>query len=181
MADINEMYEKAVAGDTEAQFSLAVALENGEGVARDINQAIAWYLRVAEKGFASAQYNLGNCYQDDSLQAKDYAASAYWYGKAAEQGHLNATYMLAMCYKNGEGVAEDHKKMKELLQFAAGKGHEPSIRMLDKIKQIEKESYSEARRINSANTGAGKKGCLGSVLLLLLFTTGLITILSFIS
>ena len=35
---------------------------NGRGVAQDDAEAVAWYRRGAEQGFANAQYNLGVMY-----------------------------------------------------------------------------------------------------------------------
>jgi len=35
---------------------------NGDGVAKDAEQAVSWYRRAAEAGHADAQFNLGICY-----------------------------------------------------------------------------------------------------------------------
>ena len=49
----------AEAGDAEAQNNLGLMYFNGRGVAQDEAEAVAWYRRAAEQGFANAQYNLG--------------------------------------------------------------------------------------------------------------------------
>jgi len=40
----------------------ACATLNGDGVAKDAEQAVSWYRRAAEAGHAAAQFNLGICY-----------------------------------------------------------------------------------------------------------------------
>ncbi len=39
--------------------------ENGEGVAKDDKQAVYWYRKAADQGYASAQYNLGLMYEKE--------------------------------------------------------------------------------------------------------------------
>jgi len=39
--------------------SLGVCYVNGDGVAKDAEQAVSWYRRAAEAGHADAQFNLG--------------------------------------------------------------------------------------------------------------------------
>ena len=37
-------------------------MKNGEGVEQDFKEAVKWYQKAAEQGFAGAQYNLGAMY-----------------------------------------------------------------------------------------------------------------------
>jgi len=39
--------------------SWAIATPNGDGVAKDAEQAVSWYRRAAEAGHTDAQFNLG--------------------------------------------------------------------------------------------------------------------------
>jgi hypothetical protein len=48
--------ERAKGGDADAQFNLGVMYDNGEGVPEDDAEAVKWYRRAAEQGFAEAQY-----------------------------------------------------------------------------------------------------------------------------
>jgi TPR repeat protein len=36
--------------------------ENGDGVEKDVAEAVNWYRRAAEQGYSTAQFNLGDCY-----------------------------------------------------------------------------------------------------------------------
>ena len=46
-------------GSAEAQFSLGVAYDTGQGVAQDSAEALRWYRLAADQGHASAQFNVG--------------------------------------------------------------------------------------------------------------------------
>ena len=46
-------------GNAEARFSLGVMYFGGEGIAQDKREAVSWYQKAAERGYAKAQYNLG--------------------------------------------------------------------------------------------------------------------------
>jgi TPR repeat protein len=47
----------AAAGNYNAQHSLACSYRDGEGVARNINEAARWFLAAAEQGWTAAQCN----------------------------------------------------------------------------------------------------------------------------
>jgi len=42
--------------------------DKGQGVPQDYAEAVTWYRKAAEKGFAEAQYNLGTmCYRGQGV------------------------------------------------------------------------------------------------------------------
>ena len=56
-------YRKAAdRGYAAAQYGLAFAYANGEGVTKDLKRAVNWYRKSAEQGFAWGQSNLGRMY-----------------------------------------------------------------------------------------------------------------------
>ena len=61
---------------------------------QDYEEAVKWYRKAAEQGYASAQYNLGVCYYNGKGVEQDYEEVVKWYRKAAEQGHPRAQYHL---------------------------------------------------------------------------------------
>jgi TPR repeat protein len=63
--------KKAEAGDAEAQVKVGIAYGNGEGVAKNIHQAVYWYRKSAENGNRYGQYNLGYCYYQGLGVTKD--------------------------------------------------------------------------------------------------------------
>ena len=46
--------------------------DRGERVPQDYAEAIKWYRKAAEQGYASAQYNLGIMYDDGEGVPQDY-------------------------------------------------------------------------------------------------------------
>ncbi len=70
-------------------------------------EAVDWFRKAAEQGYAEGQYWLGWCYRDGHGVAKDKSMAVYWYRKAAEQGHASGQYWLGFYYYWGQGVAED--------------------------------------------------------------------------
>ena len=61
---------------------------------RDYTQAVVWFRKAAEQGYAEAQNYLGRCYYFGYGVSKDYNQAKYWYRKAAEQGDVYAKEQL---------------------------------------------------------------------------------------
>jgi uncharacterized protein len=104
---ISELRARAEGGDAAAQHKLGVAYNAGEGVPRDLAQAVAWYRKAAEQGHPTAQYNLGAMYASGRGVKQDLGQAAAWYGKSAEQGRAAAQFVIAGMYERGEGVTKD--------------------------------------------------------------------------
>ena len=60
---------------------------NGEGVPQSDRQAVAWYSKAAEQGFAHAQYNLGMMYNNGAGVSQNRDKAREWLRKAAAQGY----------------------------------------------------------------------------------------------
>ena len=82
------------AGVAEDLRQQAVALEHGEGVARDPVQAAALYCRSARLGDMQAQYNLGWMYANGRGVQRSDAVAAFFFHAAAQQGLGVAQRML---------------------------------------------------------------------------------------
>jgi len=81
---------------------------NGDGVAKDAEQAVSWYRRAAEAGHAVAQYNVGVCYAQWRRCCQGCrACNVRGTGCSAEAGHPDAQLHLGVCYYHGNGVAKD--------------------------------------------------------------------------
>lgn len=134
-------YRKAAEqGHAAAQCSLGVMYDSGQKQrerergeitslcqltvgGRDDQQAVAWYRKAAELGYAAAQCNLGVMYTKGRGVAQDYQQAIDWYRKAAEQGYLEADCELAAMYIFGNGVDRDIEKGLDMLREAAEKGY----------------------------------------------------------
>lgn len=54
-------------------------------MAKDLQQAVYWYKKAANQGYANAQYNLGALYANGDGVAKDVNQARFWWNKAANQ------------------------------------------------------------------------------------------------
>src|SRR6266851_10457667 len=109
----NEFYslrEPAAAGDALAQFALANHYFHGLGVPQDYSQALLWYGKSANQGFAPAQNLLGYMYQHKFGVPRDYKRALAYYRSAAKQGYALGEYNLGVLFENGVGVKRDYKQ-----------------------------------------------------------------------
>ena len=86
-----------------AQTSLAMLLEEGNGVQKDVEEAAVWLENAAANGEPLAQFRLARMCQTGKIVATDEDA-VYWYRMAAEQGYAVAQNNLATLYERGRGV-----------------------------------------------------------------------------
>ncbi len=82
------MQKAAEQGNVDAQSLLGAMYANGEGVAQDYKQAVAWTRKAAEQGNVDAQRLLGAMYFNGSGVAQDDKQAVAWFRKAAEQGNV---------------------------------------------------------------------------------------------
>ena len=54
-------------------------------MAKDLQQAVYWYEKAANQGYANAQYNLGALYANGDGVAKDVNQARFGWNKAANQ------------------------------------------------------------------------------------------------
>ncbi|MDE7413285.1 MAG: sel1 repeat family protein [Muribaculaceae bacterium] len=117
-----ELFRK-IDGDKEAQYYIGVMYAIGYGVTKDYQEALKWYRKAAEQGFAEAMCNLGVTYQNGDGVAKDYKEAVKWYRKAAEQGNARAPYNLGVMYYYGLGVTQDYQEAVKWYRKAAELGN----------------------------------------------------------
>lgn len=121
-SSLDDIRVKANQGDPSAQLQLAVAYDQGRGVAKDPVEAAAWCKKAAEQNYAPAQNCIGSMYQFGQGVTKDYGESVRWYRKAADQGHGEALTNLGAMYDQGLGVKEDKAEAAKLYREGAEKG-----------------------------------------------------------
>jgi len=93
----------AEAGLAKAQVQLALALAKGEGTS-DLQEAVAWMQRAAEKGDPEAMYKLGVALLMGRGIEKDPQRSTAWIAAAAHKGFAEAQNALGVAHLAGEGV-----------------------------------------------------------------------------
>jgi TPR repeat protein len=99
-------------GYNKAQASLAWMYHTGNGVKRDLQQAIGWYTLAAEQNHAIAQNNLATFYENGLEVIPDEKAAFILYKKSAESGYSFAQYNLGRMYAEGRGTPKNIKEAK---------------------------------------------------------------------
>ncbi len=106
--DLENLRARAEQSDAEAQNELGNAYNEGlAGLKQDHTEALKWYRRAAERGFAMAQYNLGLAYELGHGVPADDQQAFKLYLLAAEQGFGPAQFNVGNMYANGRGIARD--------------------------------------------------------------------------
>jgi len=105
----DETIRAAEGGDTRSQNRLGNAYfygsdthcTNGRTISKDDAEAVAWYRKAAEQGYAGGQNNLGVMYMKGRGIRQDDVEAVAWYRKAAEQGYAGGQNNLGWMYMKG--------------------------------------------------------------------------------
>jgi TPR repeat protein/Zn-dependent protease with chaperone function len=107
MQEVRTVRASAAGGDSDAQNKLGMMYASGKSVAQDDAQAVFWWSKASERGYAEAQYNLAQMFLLGRGVTHDDVAAFQWAGRAAEQGHAAAENILGTMYASGRGVSKD--------------------------------------------------------------------------
>lgn len=118
-----ELLERAMAGDINAQVALAEYCKNSQN---DNSSAFRWWYRAAESGHALAQYQVGLCLLNGVGIVQNVEEAVSWFQKAVEQGNVQAQYQLGLCYADGIGVTKDPFAAMSWFHRAAEQGYAPA-------------------------------------------------------
>jgi len=116
--------ERAAAdGDSSAQLRLGKAYHRGDGVIRNLPEALRWYMRAAEHQNPDAAYLLAKMYLEGTGVEKDNATAIKWFRMAASQKHPGAMNALGNIYALGKGAPKDLRMAATWFELAAQCGH----------------------------------------------------------
>jgi polysaccharide biosynthesis/export protein len=118
--DLNRVLNQAEAGDSTAQYEMAVRCADGEGVPQNYRRAMAWFARAAANGNAHAQWELGLGYLKGIGVPQDERKAAEWFKTAANQGDVRAQSALSDLFFDGRGVPRDYVRAYTWASIAAG-------------------------------------------------------------
>ena len=68
---LRELQARAKQGDANAQYQLGTMYDNGQGVPKDVKEAVKWYRLAAEQGNTSAQKRFGELVLQDFVYGSD--------------------------------------------------------------------------------------------------------------
>lgn len=137
-------------GDVAAMRNIGHLYRWGQGVEKDVRQAMQWYRKAAEKGFSRAQANLASIYlQGDEGVPVDYAEAYKWFAAAAVQNLAVAQYNLGLMYELGLGIEKSEPRALGWYNLAAKAGQPEAI---ERLSQLVKNT--EAPLVSGVNIAA---------------------------
>lgn len=99
------LWRAAQHGLSAAQNNLGVILSNGDGVRKDIDDALWWMRKAFHTGDTCAAQNIALTYR----QVGDLRAAVKWFRKSADGGDGDALIQLGIHYYWGKGVRKNLK------------------------------------------------------------------------
>jgi TPR repeat protein len=100
-----------------ADFEKGTQYERGRGVTLDYAQALSWYRKAADGGYAPAEFAVGRMIAAGHGVARDEQAAQEWYRRAAEHGFAEAQVTLAGNLLTGTGSADGQPDKIEALKW----------------------------------------------------------------
>jgi localization factor PodJL len=137
----------AIAGDTAAEFEVALRFAQGRGVPPDPQQAAHWLELAAQQGLAPAQFRLGGLYERGLGVKKDLTEARTLYLAAAAKGNGKAMHNLAVLYVEGINGPGDYHTAALWFHKAAERGIADSqynLGILYERGSGEAQNYAEA-------------------------------------
>ena len=118
--DVNRILNRAGAGDSIAQYEMALRYADGEGVPQNYRDAMAWFAKAAANGNDNAQWKLGLGYIKGIGVPHDERKAVVWFKRAANHGDIRAQSALSDLYLSGRGVPRDYVRAYTWASIATG-------------------------------------------------------------
>ncbi|WP_375752857.1 tetratricopeptide repeat protein [Vibrio sp. HN007] len=113
-----ELFKELADSDvTEAQTNLANMYLLGLGTEKDVNTAIYYLTKAAEKGDRLARYRLGEIYYRGDDVVSNYLLARQYVVQAMEQKYLPAYLIMASMLEHGYGITQDVVRAYSLYRF----------------------------------------------------------------
>jgi hypothetical protein len=85
VAAFERLSSLALQGSGDAEYKLGCLYQNGQGVPRNLDEAVTWFLAAANHDMTAAAATLGLLYSLGLGVPKDADLSADWFSRAAQQ------------------------------------------------------------------------------------------------
>ncbi|MBY0564198.1 MAG: sel1 repeat family protein [Hyphomonadaceae bacterium] len=145
-AGLQLLRRAAEAGLAPAQYRLAKAYENGEGVERDLTRARDLTERAAAGGNCRAMHDAGVFLARGEGAPMDEAEAARWFRAAAERGVADSQYNLGILHQQGRGVTQSAADALYWFLVAARRNDINAVeRAVEVATQLTPEQVAEAR------------------------------------
>jgi TPR repeat protein len=126
-----EFYDRARAGDRDAQTLLARIYCGGVAIGRDdlagqefsdAERALYWFHEAAKQGHAEAETATGTMLTKGEGADVDHQDAIRWFQSAADQGEAEAMRRLGLAYAQGYGVEPNFAKAMKWWRLASEAG-----------------------------------------------------------
>jgi tetratricopeptide (TPR) repeat protein len=134
----------------EDQYNEGLRYRGGNGVAKDMVEAVKWFRRAAIQGNRDAELEVALCYYNGHGVDIDKAESAKWFRKAADQNSSVAQHYLAGLYLSGLGILKDEVEGLAWLYVSSANGNEGSAADLSKYESQYGSDIITAARVRAA-------------------------------
>lgn len=102
-------------GSSAAQNTLGVVLSNGDGVRKNVGEALSWLRKAFRAGDVIAAQNIAVTYREIG----DFRTAVKWFRKSADAGDGDALVQLAIHYYWGKGVRKNPKAAVRCFRMAS--------------------------------------------------------------
>ena len=89
----------------------------------NVEKALIFLRRAAERGYPDAQYHLAVIYNDGTGVMSDIEQANMWFRKAADSGNSDAQYKLSLALESGNHIQRDPKGALQYLKKSAAAGN----------------------------------------------------------
>ncbi|MBO6520255.1 MAG: sel1 repeat family protein [Rhodospirillales bacterium] len=114
----------AETGDVEDWTRYARSLATGPAQFRNPKEAMHWYRKAADRGYAPAQVGIGDLFAHGAGVREDHYRAQEWYSTAARLSkNAEAHFKAGEGYFRGLGVPQDYGAALSYYQVAASQGH----------------------------------------------------------
>jgi TPR repeat protein len=137
----------ALEGNSQAQITLGLMYDYGQGVEKDPSESIKWYRMAAEQGVPLVQHDIGVKYFQGQGVEQNYAEAAKWWEMSANAGIADSQFNLGLMHYRGIGIPKDYVKAGKLFDAAAEQGHgnaQYSLAVMYAFGQSKKKDYAIA-------------------------------------
>src|ERR1700693_377062 len=148
--DVNRIVHRGDAGDSTAQYEMALRYADGEAVPQNYQDSMAWFAKAAANGNDNAQWKLGLGYIEGIGVPHDERKAAAWFKRGANHGDIRAQRALSDLYLSGRGVPSDYVRAYTWASIATGlRGNDNDRLRVIGSRMTEAQIEDAHRRISS--------------------------------
>jgi len=130
---IGDIEMMANQGDSEAMLLMGTAFAEGLGKEVNLELAVSWYRKAAEKNNTLALHNLGNAYASGTGAPQNDELAARWWLRAAHKGDAIPALRLGTVYEQGKGVDKDFDEAIYWYSESARRGNRTAAAALERL------------------------------------------------